>query len=163
MPPINIYKCNSCNFVLHEGWGGYQYVEDEDDQRIICPHPGENKAIAKILKFENKDRFQKPKWWWSSKRRTRYESIKNLVANKTGFNSICICLECKQFCNLDIGNAETAKNSWRNHYGAINKKDKRVCPACNSKEIKTIFELIGDICPICCGGKIIEIETGMIA
>ncbi len=34
---------------------------------------------------------------------------------------------------------------------------------CNSENIKTIKELVGEICPLCGEGKIVERDTGAIA
>ncbi len=166
MPPMNIYGCNSCKLLLDKGWGGYQYVEDDNGKIIECPHPMEDSTIAEILKLERGEvsRFEVPSWWWSRKRRARYVSIKTLVEKRTGYNSTCLCFKCKKICYLDIGDAETAENSWRYQlYDATKQKDKRQCPKCGAIEIETVFELIGKTCPICNEGKIIEIETGAYA
>jgi predicted Zn-ribbon and HTH transcriptional regulator len=42
-------------------------------------------------------------------------------------------------------------------------KDERRCPRCGSTNVKTVFELIGEKCPICKVGVIEEIETGIVA
>jgi hypothetical protein len=31
MPPINKYRCNSCDFSFPDGWGGYFYVEVDEE------------------------------------------------------------------------------------------------------------------------------------
>jgi agmatine/peptidylarginine deiminase len=31
MPPINKYKCNFCDFSFPDGWGGYFYVEVDEE------------------------------------------------------------------------------------------------------------------------------------
>jgi rubredoxin len=38
LPPVNKYRCNNCGFSFPEGWGGYFYVEVDEDflnKRII--------------------------------------------------------------------------------------------------------------------------------
>jgi ribosomal protein S27AE len=42
-------------------------------------------------------------------------------------------------------------------------KDERRCPRCGSTNVKTVFELIGQPCPRCKVGVIVEIETGIMA
>jgi hypothetical protein len=37
--------------VLDEGWGGYQYVENEDGERVCCPHPLESNTICEVFGF----------------------------------------------------------------------------------------------------------------
>ena len=42
-------------------------------------------------------------------------------------------------------------------------KDKRECPKCKSKNVKTELELVGEVCPKCNEGVIEEIWTGAIS
>lgn len=175
MPPINIYKCNSCDLEFPRGWGGYRYVEDASGKRIACPHPSENatvtEVIAEIAQLKVKEviyyYYEKPRWWWSKTRKRdllqKKEYIKTLVDEKPGYNSHCLCSHCLKICLLDIGDGEIAEKSWRYYYGATKRKDKRECPYCGSSEIFTVFELIGRNCPKCGKGTIIEIRTGMIS
>ena len=111
MPPINIFICKSCKTILHEGWGGYQYVASAAGNRIPCSHPGEDAQIAKVLHIDVEEmyqiqedhyKWQKPAWWWLKKRRQRYEHVKQLLEDRTGFNSLCFCLSCKEACHLDM-------------------------------------------------------------
>lgn len=183
MPPINVYHCEHCNEVLHEGWGGYQYVENERGQRICCPHPGEEYTICEVLCIAHDDYRQAfplcapaappgPSWWWSMSKKDAYLrdiklreekilSVRTLVESRTGYNSECICRKCMKKCDLDLGDQETAKESWRWYYKAIQPKDKRRCPNCGSQDINTVFELIGRACPFCKTGRIIEEETNV--
>lgn len=159
MPAINEYKCNKCGFSLPEGWGGYVYVEHGKGKRVPIPHPLELDIFRRLSIIEiflgilGKEPFR--------------QIIKE--RRKAGFNSHCICLDCLTQFDLDIGDAEQAKSSWRYMYGAIKRRDERICPYCNSKNVKTVFELIGKPCPRCklCpnfkGGIIEEIETGWIS
>lgn len=143
MPPINNYVCNVCKINFHTGWGGYEYVESPDGERIPCPHPGENSTIAEVLNIDYEDvsqvRYKEPRWWWSRRRR----KIKQLIQDKTGFHSFCVCLNCK-------------KSSYHNV-----RKDKLQCPGCQSSEVVTILDLVGQKCPLCAEGFIEEIVTGL--
>ena len=175
MPPINIYKCSKCQKVLHEGWGGYQYVEKEDGERLGCPHPLERYTICDVLNITLTEfntispptyqtdwafRMLATKWWWS---RARIARLKNLVETRTGYNSHCICKVCLRGSCLDIGDAESSDKSWRRYYKATLRKDERKCPHCRSHEIATVMELVGSDCPFCKQGCIIEISTGAIS
>ncbi len=120
------------------------YVEDDSGKRIVCPHPGEMRTVAKVL-GENANR--------------------ELIEARTGFNSYCVCLDCLKQFELDIGDDEQSKSSWRYFYlyRATKRKDERRCPYCNSQNVKTVFELIGSPCPKCKKGVIEEIKTGIIS
>ena len=64
---------------------------------------------------------------------------------RTGFNSNCVCLDClKQFV-LDI------------------LRDERRCSVCDSLNVKTAHEMIGETCPKCRKGTVMEIDTGWIS
>jgi len=141
MPPINKYKCNKCGFLLPEGWGGYAYKEDVKGERMQIPHPAEMWVF-----------FESP----------GIGKLKEGINETAGFNSDCLCLDCLKLLDLDIGDAEDAKESWRYFYGAVKRKDERKCFYCNSKNVRTVFELIGKPCPKCKKGIIEEIETGVI-
>lgn len=150
MPPINKYQCNKCDFTLPGGWGGYVYTVNEKGGKEAIPHPGESLVFFEAGKFS---------FFRKIKPRKRREGIED----STGFNSHCVCFNClKQFA-LDIGDAEEARSSWRYYYGAVKQKDERKCPHCNSRSVKTVFELIGNICPKCKDGIIKEIETGAVS
>lgn len=118
------------------------YVEDDGGRRIVCPHPGEGRTVAEVL-GDN--------------------ATRELIEARIGFNSDCICLDCLEQFGLDIGDDEQSKSSWRYSYGATRRKDQRRCPHCNSHDVKTVFELIGNPCPKCKKGVIEEIVTGIIS
>ncbi|RKY86052.1 hypothetical protein DRQ09_06535 [candidate division KSB1 bacterium] len=139
MPPIWLYKCSKCGFHISIGWGGTMYVEDDNGNRIECMHPGEMSTVVKVL---------------------GKNLSMELIRKRTGFNSDCICLDCLNFFKADFG--DEIANPWRFYYGATNKKDKRECPGCKSQNVKTVFEMIGQICPKCKDGVIKIFETGLI-
>lgn len=149
MPSINKYKCNKCGFLLPGGWGGYVYIENDKGERIQIPHPCEMGVFFEPTKISIFGNIK------VGKRRKGIEKI-------TGFNSDCLCLDCLKRLELDIGGAEDAKESWRYFYGVVERKDERKCLYCNSTNVRTVFELIGEPCPKCKMGIIEEIETRII-
>lgn len=152
MPEVNEYKCNKCGFTLPRGWGGYMYVMDEDGKRLPCPHPAESSKIAAVLGlkegkvgicYQSKGGFYASVSRLLSKQEA--QKILKLFNKRIGFNSHCICLKCLVQFELDIN------------------KDKRKCPICGSKNIKTELELIGQPCPKCKKGIMEEVKTGIIS
>jgi predicted RNA-binding Zn-ribbon protein involved in translation (DUF1610 family) len=138
MPEINEFKCNKCSFELPKGWGGYAYQIGDNGERIEIPHPAEMRVFFKH---------------W--KRRKRIEG-------STGFNSYCLCLDCLKSSVLDLGDEENARKSIRYFYGCIKKRDERKCPSCGSENVRTVSELVGNICPKCRQGIIQEVKTGVV-
>jgi DNA-directed RNA polymerase subunit RPC12/RpoP len=136
MPIINEYKCNKCDLRFRNGWGGYMYVEDDNKKRIVCPHPAEYNEVRRVL---------------------GPDASQELIASRTGFNSDCYCLDCKNTFFSDIGDEQG--NIWRKFYDAERPKDERKCPDCGSVNIKTLAEMIGAPCPKCKTGTIIEKST----
>jgi len=118
------------------------YVEDDGGERVVCPHPGERRKVAEVL---------------------GQDANSELIKARTGFNSDCVCLDCLEQFELDIGDDEQSRSSWRYFYGATRRKDERRCPHCNSRNVKTVFEHIGSACPKCSEGIIEEIHTGWIS
>jgi len=124
----------------------------KDCLRVTCPHPDEHRTVARIL---------------------GESAPKELVKNRTGFNSYCICLDCLHQFEADLRDEKV--NEWRFWYGFPSfkeafrspkppeMKDERKCPKCGSKNVKTVFELLWKPCPKCKEGMIVEIETGIIS
>jgi DNA-directed RNA polymerase subunit RPC12/RpoP len=121
MPPINDFKCDKCGFQLPSGWGGYMYVTDQTGKRIVCPHPCEFATVYQVLGAN---------------------APRELIQQRTGFNSDCLCLDCLKEFNIDL------------------KRDARACPHCNSNRIGSLQELVDGPCPKCKEGTIQEIVTG---
>ena len=140
MPPINEYKCDKCRFALPEGWGGYIYVIDDLGERIVCPHPAEDATIRQVLGDDESD---------------------EVIKERTGFNSHCVCLKCLRQFDLDLGDDERA-NPWPQMCGAQFRRDERKCPHCESSRVRTAFEMIDQRCPKCKRGKIEMIDTGNV-
>lgn len=150
---INNYQCENCDFEMPRGWGGYMYVQaptcvdcdqpiyaDDKEcdgcntpieaittggyERITCPHPQEHSTVVSVLGPEPSD---------------------ELVDQRTGFNSYCVCLSCLSQFELDLG------------------RDDRKCPECMSIEVKSEHELVDELCPKCSEGTFVEISTGIIS
>jgi hypothetical protein len=150
MPKINKYECNNCWLSFPGGWGGYMYVIENSlwhrGRRRACGHPCEEETVYEVL---GKDASQK------------------LIEARTGYNSYCVCQSCLQQFALDIGDDEKVW-SWRRYYakegyGALRRRDKRKCPYCKSKDVKTVMELVGQPCPKCKEGTIQEIWTKLVS
>ena len=146
MPAIFSFKCDSCGFSLHSGWGGYTYVENECGDRIICVHPLEFSKITEVL--------------------GEGASV-DLILNRTGFNSYCVCIDCLYQFEADFGekdwwNSEVdVKNNGKNGSGITTGKDQRRCPKCSSEQVKTVREMVNRTCPKCNKGTIRENCTGI--
>ena len=137
MPYIYSYKCNQCDFHLPPGWGGYTYVEDSNSNRILCAHPLEFSKIEDIL---------------------GEDASEELISKKKGFNSYCVFISCLHQFEADLG-----EKDWWNYVRQEDKieKDKRLCPICKSKNVKTEQEMVGELCPKCRKGTIETICIGI--
>lgn len=147
MPKINEYKCNKCGFTLEKGWGYRFYVENDKGKRIDCYHPMEGYHVAEVL--------------------GKHPSLK-LIRERTGFNSFCICLDCLHQFRADLGCFETYWSPYELYLESHlprpkQAKDKRQCPNCRSKKVKTELELVGETCPKCKEGVIEEVWTGRMS
>jgi len=136
MSHINEYKCTNCDFTLPSGSGGYTYVEDESGNRINYKDKNEKSLRTIISEI----------WGFSD-----YNNWKELVRIHTGFNSYCICLDCLNVFEADISpNADGFS------------KDEKICPNCESKNVKTELELVGKKCPSCKEGSIERVLLQMM-
>lgn len=75
------------------------YVEDDEGNRITCPHPDE---IGTVLSVLGRD------------------APSELIRERTGSNSYCLCLDCLKKFEADV-----ATSILRNFRKG---KDKRECP-----------------------------------
>jgi hypothetical protein len=139
MPPINDFKCTDCDFAMPMGSGGYLYVNSNQGEKIVCPHPVEAYTIAKVLGIDEGDILGFP-WFPLSE-----SSPINLLKERVGFNSHCVCLDCLAQFDLDV------------------EKEDRACPKCGSEKIRTEMEMVGFECPACKVGTIQEISTGRVS
>jgi len=146
MPRINEYRCSKCDLSLPKGWGYQFYVENDEGKRIPCFHPRERYDVKQVL--------------------GERASLLEVVRERTGFNSHCTCLDCLHQFEADLG-----ESGWSPYEGYIDDykprlkqgKDKRECPKCKSKSVKTELEMVGEQCPKCKEGIIEEIRTGRIS
>ena len=144
MPKINEYKCNKCGFTLERGWGYRFYVEDDKGKRIDCHHPRETRYVEEVL--------------------GKNLSLE-LVRERTGFNSFCVCLDCLHQFKADLGVFESYWSPFEPYLDQYlprpkREKDKRKCPECKSTLVKTELEMVGETCPKCKEGVIEEIYAG---
>jgi hypothetical protein len=108
MPIIYEYRCDKCDLTLPTGWGGCMYVMSDAGYRVTCPHPEEKATIIDVL-GEN--------------------APTELVHERTGFNSDCLCEDCLSQFSLDL------------------ERDNRVCLICKSGNVHAVSELINESCP----------------
>ena len=148
MPPINEYKCSKCDLTLPKGWGYCFYVEDDKGKRVDCYHPVERRYVNEVL--------------------GERASVLEMIRERTGFNSYCICLDCLHQFRADLGSFDRYWSPYelyleRDLPRPKQAKDKRQCPKCKSKNVKTELEMVGQPCPKCKEGIIEEIWTGAIS
>ncbi|MHC1611591.1 MAG: hypothetical protein ACXQTW_08405 [Candidatus Methanospirareceae archaeon] len=178
MPKISNFKCNKCGFSLPSGWGGHMYVENEKGERIPCPHPTEWNIIMEVLKIsttdEGDDVLGRLNKHIKILREGFPKEIEDLIKSRIGFNFDCVCLDCLNKFEADVGNAEIIESlhkrcydlldgTFKRYYMPAKPKDDKRCSKCGSANIKTIFELVGQTCPKCKEGIIEEIDTGIIS
>jgi len=147
MPRINEYRYSKCDLSLPKGWGYCFYVEDAKGKRIDCYHPMEGWYVMEVL--------------------GKNPSLE-LIRERTGFNSFCVCLDCLHQFRADLGYFEAYWSPYEPYLESHlprpkQAKDKRECPKCKSKNIKTELEMVGEPCPKCKEGVIEEIWTGAVS
>ena len=147
MPRMFRYCCSACSLELPVGWGGRNYVTSDSGKRMICPHPGENRAIADAL-HASEDELEEARrntssMWWSGKRRARWKELVMLISARTGFLSDCLCCDCGRQFQVDL------------------EKDRNECPDCLSDNVSSVTDLFDKQCPICGAGTISEPDTGI--
>jgi len=144
MPRVNEYKCSKCDLRLPRGFGYCLYVEDDNGARIRAWHPVERRIVQEVLG---------ERW-----------SILEVVRARTGFNSPCICLDCLHQFEADLGergHSPLRLNLERDLPRPI--RDKRQCPSCNSKNVRTELEMVGQQRPECEEGMIEEVWTRSVS
>ena len=124
MPRLYRFECDKCGYSLPPGEGGYMYVTDQSGNRIACLHPSEDSMVFAVL-GEN--------------------ATTQLIKERTGRNSHCVCMDCLAEFDLDV------------------QRDVIACPSCESPRASTVIELIGKSCPKCKGGTIQRIDSGKMS
>lgn len=146
MPTINDYKCNKCDLCLNTGWGSYMFAEDDNGKKVICRHPFEESAARKILGI--KGIFKKLN--------------KKTAKDRIGIMRHCICMDCASLLELEIQVGEPDLRDDNSSY--IRKpRDKRKCHKCGSEKVVTVLEAVGQVCPKCKKGYIVEEDTGAVS
>jgi len=143
MPQVNKYECNKCWFDLPDGWGYHFYITNEEGKRIPW--------FPRVFTVED--------IWGKG-------LSPELVCQLTGFNSDCLCLDCYRTFEADLGqlpgyHSYYVRYNWAEEVCKWVAKDKRECPYCKSKNVKTVLELVGEICPNCKVGVIEKTCTGV--
>ena len=146
MPRINEYKCNKCDLRLPKGWGYCLYVVDDSGKRVRAWHPVERRIVKEVL--------------------GERASILEVVRQRTGISSRCICLDCLYQFEADL-----AEHGWSPYEFYLDPsesrtrqpKDERKCPSCKSTNVKTELEMVGKPCPECEEGVIEEVWTGAVS
>lgn len=67
----------------------------------------------------------------------------HLIRERVGFMSDCLCKDCLANLKLDVV------------------RDDRVCPNCGSSRIPSVREMVGQPCPKCRPGTIVEVMSGI--
>jgi len=161
MPHIDLFRCNKCDFQLPTGSGYYLYVENNKGKRIPCPHPAERERVEKVL---------------------GKEASEELIFERIGFNSRCVCLDCLYQFEADLGvfpfywspfhfrtvfldtpRTESNRKFVPKQRLPIKAKDKRECPKCKSQRVQRVLQLISKNCPKCKDGVIERVWTGLIS
>jgi DNA-directed RNA polymerase subunit RPC12/RpoP len=160
MPLINKYRCDRCDLTLPTGWGGNMYVTDRKGKRIVCPHPGEWRTVERVIKESYPEHSEELEGLWDMAaivRRIRARVLAALTAcprpfdiglfidSRIGFNAHCLCYACLNQFKIDL------------------KRDRRKCPSCGSRDVRSVRESVGRKCPKCREGRIREILTGLMA
>ena len=145
MPTVKGYACTRCGFTLTKPEGGQMYVMDNFGTRSICPHPGEDAHVARVLGVDEEALRYAFAQKTCGKGNPAAQHPMELFAyalSRTGFLSDCLCLNCLAPFKLDVH------------------RDAKQCPACSSRHIKTAKELLKHRCPKCKQGTLQKRETG---
>lgn len=136
MPHLYKYKCNQCDFEFPNNTSSYMYVIDQEGNKAPAKLPVEAGNIAEMLGLPEEEVFGH-----ILNDDENAPDPKKILEERTGTNYHCICLDCQHQFDLDV------------------KKEKRICPTCQSENIKTQKEMVGEPCPKCKTGLIEKIDT----
>lgn len=133
------FICDNCEHELKTWENGVIYVTNDDNERILCRHPGESYQVAKVLGISEMDIFGFPYM------RIPKPSLYPLLNERVGVVTDCLCNDCSNEFKID----------WRT--------DERVCPKCKSDDIIPVDNLDGLPCSKCKEGKFRYQYTGIIS
>ncbi|MEI6039735.1 MAG: hypothetical protein WCP93_00025 [Candidatus Berkelbacteria bacterium] len=122
------------------------FAEDDNGKKINCPHPGEESRAKMVLGIDG----------------TSQELNKKTAKNRVGLMANCVCMDCANRLDLEIDDGESIFHDDDSHY-IRRGRDERKCNKCSSKNVVTMLEVIGLVCPKCKKGHIIEEDTGTIS
>jgi hypothetical protein len=136
MSNTNGYRCTRCALNFPDGQGGKMYVLDETGKRVICPHPGEEAEVARVLGVKEKALRCPYEPNANHEAKHQHQDVFHLALTRTGFLSDCICRDCLAQFGLDL------------------LRDEKRCPICSSSEVTALQDLFGQPCPRCKQGTI---------
>jgi DNA-directed RNA polymerase subunit RPC12/RpoP len=145
MRNMNRYTCTRCGLTLPSGQGGQMYVTDNEGERSICPHPGEEAHVAHLLGVKEEAlirAFARETSEKGNHTTQHHDGLFHFALSRTGFLSDCLCRDCLAQFKLDMH------------------RDVKRCPHCSSSHVKTVRELLRHRCPECREGTIEEYKTG---
>jgi len=96
-------------------------IDTDGYERIQCSHPSEYATVESVLGPDVSE---------------------EIVDQRTGYNSYCVCLSCLSQFELDLD------------------RDERQCPKCGVTDVKSEEELVDEPCPKCPTGTFVEVSTG---
>lgn len=146
MPPIFEYHCDTCDFEMPNGTGFYRYVRakvcSECGQVVheiedVCDECGMATDEVEADGFERVP-LRHPNEFNDLTRILGEDPSEEKRKNRTGIHFHCVCLECLSQFDLDT------------------ELDDRLCPDCDSLQVKTQRELVGEECPKCTEGTFIK-------
>ena len=126
---MNGYTCTTCGFSIPNADGGRMYVVDTAGNRSICPHPGEEAHVARVLGIDEETLVVA--FGQGSSTAQDPEGLFAFALSRTGFLSDCLCRNCLAQFRLDVH------------------RDATRCPGCSSPKVTTIEGLAGRRCPKC--------------
>ncbi len=123
--PVSLLRCKRCGFAIPGKDVGYIYVQDDEGRRVRCEKHEEHLTIARVLHLS-----EEALTGCSLLPEARTLPV-DLLEERIGYSSHCLCLECCAFFELDL------------------KKDLRICPKCGSTKVETEGNMARKECPRC--------------
>jgi hypothetical protein len=146
MPRIQVPECRQCGLTLTAGLGRCLFVLDQAGKPQPVPHPLDRRVINDWIDGRN-----------------------GLTLRTMGFRTQCVCLECFQCFDLDLGFRDIF---WLRPVLLLARifglnslwgRDRMRCPGCQGNRVVPVWKIIGGSCPRCRVGRIRNRDTGLMA